>query len=65
MAMTRRQSHLLTMSEVTPTPDLQARMSGIVLLSSGVLSGPDMPGAPAIRGVLTHFRLSKRHVEPG
>ena len=36
MAITRRQSHLLTMSEVAPTPDLRARMSGIVLFSSGL-----------------------------
>jgi hypothetical protein len=37
-------------------------MSGIVLFSSGVLSGPDMPGAPAIRGVMTHSGHSE-HLE--
>ncbi len=30
LAKTYRQSHLLTMSEVAPTPDLRTRMSGIV-----------------------------------
>jgi hypothetical protein len=56
LARTRRKSHLLTMSEVPPAPDLRARMSGILLFSSGLPPGPEVPGAPGKRGVLTQRR---------
>ncbi len=54
LAITRRQSHLLTMSGVPPTPDLQARMSGIGWFSFGLPPSPEVPGATGVRGVLTH-----------
>jgi len=56
MAITRRQSHLLTMSGVAPTSDLRARMSRISLFSSGLPPGPEVPGATGRRGLLTPNR---------
>ena len=56
LAKTRRQSRLLTMSEVTPTPDLPARMSGIVLFSSGSPPGPDVVDNPRVRRLMTPNR---------
>ncbi len=41
------------MSEVAPTPDLRARMSGIVLFSSGLPPGPEVPSVICGRGVMT------------
>jgi hypothetical protein len=53
LARTYRQSHLLTMSGVPPTPDLRARMSGNPLFSSGLPPGSEVPGTVSDRGVLT------------
>jgi hypothetical protein len=36
LARTRRQSRFRGMSGMTPTPDLRTRMSGIMLISSGL-----------------------------
>jgi hypothetical protein len=57
--MTRRQSHLLTMSGMTPTPDLRAAMSEFGLIPSGITSGSDVTDTHRERGVLTHKRHSR------
>ena len=49
VARTYRQSHLLNMSGVSPTPDLRVRMSGIMSFSSGLPSGSDLTDTPAER----------------
>ena len=54
LAITRRQSHLPTMSGMVPTPDLPERMSGILLFSSGLLPGTDVADSSGIRRVVTH-----------
>ncbi len=53
LARIYRQRHLRVMSEVAPTPDLRARMSGIVLISSDLPSGSEVsrgPGNVCFRG---------------
>jgi hypothetical protein len=53
MARTYRQSHLLNMSGVPPTPDLRARMSGFRVIRAGLPSGSDVPIGTGGRGVMT------------
>ena len=63
LARTYRQSHLVAMSGMAPTPDFRVRMSGILSLSSGLPSGPDVADSPCVRGKMTQRRPTGDQVD--
>ncbi len=54
MAISYRPVHVRGTSGVPPASDLRARMSGIVLFSSGLPLGPEVPRSVSDRGVMPH-----------
>ena len=59
LAITPRQSRLVSTSGMAPASDIQMAMSGFELISSAMPSASDVADSRSIRGLLTRFGHSE------